>query len=663
MKHAPKYEQAMPAWLESSILPLQKAALSEGLSKAPIEIARFAGRMEALCQQSQNIDDPLKKGAVTLAAFFCALALERGDTCIKLSAEDIKRILPEAGTEIIQKAFPDFQNFPELAKLLLSTIKKSSIIGIPGTNKPFVLDKDNLYMHRYWSYEQNLAKMLKELSEKRAAFLEGHDLSKAVKAGLYIADTIFGYSETKEPDWQKTAAVMSLFNRLVVVTGGPGTGKTWTVTGLMAVLLSAAEKIGIPFQISLCAPTGKAAARINESVSRAISSMKIPENIKSLIPLEATTIHRLLGASIMPGRFHYHADNPLSSDVIIVDEASMVDLPLMVHLLNAMKDGCSLVLIGDKNQLPSVETGSVLADICAGLNREKESQEFAKAAEIISFKNENRAEKLAQIMCTRSSNTNQSLRDCVVKLTKTHRFGKKSGISELAQAINNGAYSKAQLVLNSHEFPDVQFIDAAKISLEELVREKSKAFLSKLYSQTNPSKALAILDTFKILCGIRQGIVGIENLNRIMSLLALEKLSHVSGLLFKGMPIVINKNDYQADLYNGDTGICWPDEDNHIKVWFPDRNKEEPRKFSLGRLPNMETAWALTIHRSQGSEFDTVFIVLPPASSHLSGRELLYTAVTRAKKQVIIYGTTQDLKSSISNRTHRNSGLRKILWK
>ncbi|NPA95269.1 MAG: exodeoxyribonuclease V subunit alpha [Thermodesulfobacteria bacterium] len=672
----PRYTDEMLEMAEASMGHLLEAASLEGFSRAPAEIARFASRMEAICcGMPQEGEHEEKSQALMLAAFLCALALEGGDSCIELNGKGIEKVLPaeEDSLEALRLAFPNLfgslnieaerdEGCHRLADILLSALNACSICSQQGDDKPFVLDGIRMYMHRYWSYEQKLSLFLKRLSSSQPAFFQGPSKEDAVCYGLQMADTIFGHSQSDEPDWQKSAAVMGLFRSLLVVTGGPGTGKTWTVTALMAVLQAAALKMGNPLRIALCAPTGKAAARLNESVAKALSSMNIPEDLKNHIPSEASTIHRLLGAGVMPGRFRYHASCRLPFDVLVVDEASMVDLPLMVHLTEAMDEGSSLVLIGDMDQLPSVDAGRVLADICSGLDVVSASSSYCTAAELISSQGEASCRKIMEVMEYGPEDIGQKLRGCLVRLTKTHRFEGEGGISKLASAINNGDLRTVWQILEDDGYDDARFVDASCISIEDLVRQEASGFLEDLYRQATVTEALFHLDDFKILCGTKRGAAGVENLNRIMNVLAVEKSSQSWTGFFKGMPVAVNRNDYYADLYNGDTGICWPDHRGRMMVWFQERDGDGPRSFSPGRLPHIDTAWALTIHRSQGSEFSKVLVTLPPASSPLSGRELLYTAVTRAKKQVILFGNKQDLDSCITNKKPRLSGLGRLLW-
>ena len=417
----------------------------------------------------------------------------------------------------------------------------------------------------------------------------------------------------------------------------------------MAVMVEAA---GIPLEIALCAPTGKAASRLSESVMDAMTRLEMPAALRESIPSEALTIHRLLGAGRRAGTFRYHSENRLDFNVVVVDEASMVDLPTMVHLVEALGEDSILVLVGDKNQLASVEAGAVLSDVCSGFDRYCYSSRFISLARETGqdIGNVNGADK-----------PYHELKDCIVVLEHNFRFRKGSGIDELSTEVNKGRIEKVFDILTSADFRGVRFQDSSEKDVASFLSESALTDLNLIRSSVDALEALCRSNGIKILCGTRRGIHGVQAINSFLSSAMFKGDTHDFHGLLKGLPVIINKNDYFLSLFNGDTGICWPDEKGCLKVFFKGQGGEI-RAFLPSRLPTFEPAWAITVHRSQGSEYDRVLLILPRGDSPLLGRELLYTAITRAKKELIIYGTIDALEKCVKRPTMRFSGLYELLW-
>ncbi len=511
---------------------------------------------------------------LALAAALLSARVGAGDVCISL--------------EMIRAEAAGYGLGDELA-----TLTASPMLGKPGEQTPLILEADRLYLGRYWWYEQAVARALRE----RAVAIEPPAALEESLRRLFPGDD-------EGSGGQRAAAELAARRRLAIISGGPGTGKTHTVTAILALLSELSET---PLRIALAAPTGKAAARLSESIRRAKPRIPCSDALRETIPEEARTLHRLLG--LRPGRVEprHNADNPLPVDLLVVDEASMIDLPMMARLLAALPPEARLILLGDKDQLASVEAGSVFADISAA----------------------------------------EGLRDCVALLRHSYRFAGEEGIGRLAAAVNAGD-ARAALSLLHGPSADVGLFRAQDGALESTALAHYRA----IFEADDAETALASMERFRILCAVRGGPHGVERLNRRIER-ALGRSGH-----YRGRPIMITRNDYAVGLFNGDIGILWPDAEagGALRAWFirPDGSVQ---RLPPSRLPEHESAYAMTIHKSQGSEFDQVLLVLPDEESELLSRELLYTGITRARQGVVIRAGDALLERCIHGRTRRLSGL------
>ena len=468
---------------------------------------------------------------------------------------------------------------------------------------PLIVCNQHLYLHRYFRYESRLAHQIKDMAIRSHA------------KGLG-ADLLDSYFEDQEEliNWQKKAAAVALEKDLSIISGGPGTGKTTTVVKILGIILQAINK---NLSIGLAAPTGKAAMRLQVSINSSLSSIDFPEGIKAAIPTEAKTLHRLLGVQRNSPQFRHNKENPMSWDVVVVDEASMVDLAMMSKLVDALKPGSKLILIGDKDQLSSVESGAVLAD-------------FIK-----------------------------SIPQNTVELQKTYRFD--SGIKELAASINMGDAGKAWAILKDKTIANVSLLESDVL---EYIGEKYGSYMEvvRTSEEQNIAKIFASFNQFQILCSVHYGERGVDGINRrIEFTLAGQGYDCSPDSWYVGKPVLITRNDYTLGLYNGDIGICLPDaNDNRLKVWF-EKDDGGYKSFLPYRLPHFETAFAITIHKSQGSEFSEVLVVLPKEDNRVLCRELLYTGVTRAKEKVKIGTEREVFELGLSRCIERYSGLARRL--
>ncbi len=657
-----------------------------------------------------------------LAAALASHQLGRGHVCLDLNATlnapDFALSLPPEGD--------DLSDPPPLPSDVLATLTLSEWQAAlhhplltsegPG-NTPLVVvtthsgagDKSHtrLYLRRYWQYEQTLHQ---QIATRLAATGDDSPFDLLPQA----LNVLFKPSDGL--DWQKTACALAARSRFGIITGGPGTGKTTTVVRLLALLqtLQLANAPSQPLRIRLAAPTGKAAARLNESIAGQVSQLpfkglstllegslreealwegalarddKASEQLQAAIPTEVTTLHRLLGARPDTRHFRHSAANPLALDVLVIDEASMVDIEMMAAVLSALPANAQCVLLGDKDQLASVEAGSVLGDLC----RRAEAAHYTPAT--AQWLESATGQPLPPEYLDADG---QPLDQAIIMLRVSHRFNEHSGIGQLAQAINQPSHAQTarekQQAVNAvlrHGYPDLHHLTLAEdTALDKLVIHGSadkflnsgegrtnhkhepiapptgyRHYLKVLNAQRprgesfedNPaaynawaSEVLSAYSHFQLLCALRKGPWGVEGLNlHIAKTLRSEKLLYGSDYTlekgwYEGRPVLVTQNDYGLKLMNGDIGITLavPDPRNPqqklLRVAFPSSSAtsdaDNPIRWVLpSRLHAVETVFAMTVHKSQGSEFLHTALLLPPTINPILIRELVYTGITRAR--------------------------------
>ncbi len=502
---------------------------------------------------------------------------------------------------------------------------------------PLVLSNQRLYLHRLWHSEGRVAD-----------FFAAQDVKTAfdMRSAGDVLNSLFG---DQPENWQKIAAAVALTRKTAVISGGPGTGKTTTVAKLLAALIRLNPGA---LRIQLAAPTGKAAARLTESLGRALQDLAVSDEERRRFPAEATTLHRLLGAQPDTQRLRYHAGNPLHLDVLVVDEASMVDLSMMAKLIAALPAHARVVFLGDRDQLASVEAGAVLGDIC----RCTESG-YSLA----------RAEQLALLTgCTlQGSDDGQApvVRDSICLLQKSYRFDASSGIGQLAKAINLGDAEQVRAVFAAaHDDVSYQTLNSAEayqVMLDE-VAQGYQPFLQLIRQQADPAEVIAAFGRYQLLCALRDGPFGVQGLNQRIEqrLMQLQRIRRpgIGSRWYAGRPVMITRNDSALGLFNGDIGITLRDEEGNLKVFFP-LPDGSIKAIQPSRLPSHETAWVMTVHKSQGSEFDHTALVMPTQFLPVLTRELVYTAITRARKQLTIYSEPGVFQRAVQLQTQRRSGL------
>lgn len=503
--------------------------------------------------------------------------------------------------------------------------------GVVGTSKdpqnfPLVLDEAHrLYLHRYFDYENKLAKRLCELNTPLKL-----DVKKAKK-------NLNQFFDSKGIDWQKIAAALALRQRLTIISGGPGTGKTTTVAKILACLIQENPDL----KIKMAAPTGKAAARMIEALQNQIGNFS--EDLVKAMPKDPLTIHRLLGTTSY-GTFWHHKENPLDLDVLVVDEASMIDLALATRLIEAIPEHARLILLGDKDQLSAVEAGSVFSEISANPALSKECM-----AEL---------EKMTECELPLREDL-KTLKDSTVWLTQNYRFKENSGIAQLAGAIREKNVQEAQKILNHSDDQSAFYYDplSEKETIFQKIQEGYQPFIDALLKDPYEKEAIFnAFQTFRVLCATREGFYGVNRTNEFLTNYLRSSLKVEANEWYLGRPVMITQNDYALMLFNGDIGITLPNEKGELAVYFP-RADNTYRAFSPVRLPEHETTFAMTIHKSQGSEFNRVYLLIPTQENPVVTRELLYTGVTRAKEEVTLVCTQEMLKNGIEKSVQKNSGL------
>ncbi|MBF0226503.1 MAG: exodeoxyribonuclease V subunit alpha [Desulfobacterales bacterium] len=545
-----------------------------------------------------------------------------------------------------------FSNIPENIRKNISAVqlpklhewrtklKETSVVGLPGEYKPIILDKsDRLYLYRYWVYENELSSNIKTRFLTKKNNIDYEKLKEGFNRYFGTSSAIF--------DWQKIAVFSALMNNFSVISGGPGTGKTYTVTKILALLLEQ----NIDIKIKLCAPTGKAAARLQESIRQAKEKLPCSDEIKQKIPEETFTLHRLLGAKINSPFFLHDSKNPLFADVILIDETSMVSLSLMTKLMMAIPYESKIILLGDKDQLSSVEAGSVLSDICESGGVNCFTDFFAEKYSSITNNTINNIK-----------NYNESfLNNSIIHLQHSFRFGANSNIAKVSRSVNQGD-SEAAIKLIKENQNDVSYkILPQKDNLKNHLAHIFFKYYESIYDIQELSHAYNIFESFRILCAVREGDYGINNINELCKkLLGSAKRVDTEKKFYKGMPLIINRNDYNLKLFNGDIGILWETQNKEIRAFFSNQDGSF-RSIPPARLPEHEIAYAMTIHKSQGSEFDNVLLIFPDKESPILTKELIYTGITRARKHVEIWGDDNILMNSIKKRVERTSGLKDSL--
>jgi exodeoxyribonuclease V alpha subunit len=571
-----------------------------------------------------------------LAAALASRATGNGHVCL-----DLKTV---AGQALDPESVPENPfSCPDLPAWLES-LENADAVGRPGDDAPLILDEQQrLYLFRYWEYERLLIEKILEWTENDPARPDEAFLKKRL-------GELFRKEDRSGPDWQEVACFTAASRKFCVISGGPGTGKSTVVSRILALL--ALLGCGSAFRTALAAPTGKAAQRLQEAVRAGAEDLPLPSSVRETLPSEASTIHRLLGPVAGSPFFHHNAANPLAVDGVIVDEASMVDLPLMSKLVQALPSHARLILLGDQDQLASVEAGAVLGDLCDRGARHFHGDAFCRRYH----------EVTGQVI---PGGAGPAVQDSLVRLEKNYRFGRTSGIGIVSRAVNRGDGNGALEALKDASRNDILWVRLPDPqSLPAALKKAVVSGYGACLETHDPLRAFSELERFRILCAVRRGPFGVLSLNRIVEgILRAERLIRPEGLWYRGRPILILRNDYVLGLFNGDMGLILPDEDSggDLRAFFRTQDGSV-RKIHPARLPEHETVFAMTVHKSQGSEFEEVILLLPDQPSPVLTRELIYTGLTRARKKVAVWGREDVFVEGVSRRIARSSGLRDALW-
>ncbi|MEY5098425.1 MAG: hypothetical protein RJA36_1144 [Pseudomonadota bacterium] len=600
-----------------------------GMDHAALPLSALDRAFAAFLEQQQPGAGPAHGWLAALVSH----QMGRGHTCLDLQAlaDEPQRLLGWESEAVA--CLPR-----ELATLA------PSLPWIRGEHSPLVLDGARLYLRRAWQAEQDIRAALRERlarSCERPADL-AQRLDRLYPPG---ADGL---------DWQKVACALAARSQLTLITGGPGTGKTTTVVRLLALLQSEAGARGQPLRIHLAAPTGKAASRLSQSIGSAIA--RLPAGMGEGIPTEALTLHRLL--QLTPGA-PQRGVTGLATDLVVVDEASMIDLEMMARLLAAVPQDARLILLGDKDQLASVEAGAVMAQLCEGADAGGYS---ADSVEWV------RAQTGQDIAAWRGAGG--ALAQQTVMLRHSRRFASGSGIGRWANAVNAGDRKAVQALWNDctpwqpGDGADVERLALDRLPSQEFgrcLRAGWSGWLERLAalrqsgadcSDAEALELLAAFGRFQLLCALRSGAWGVEALNQQ----AERSLGFPGDAWYAGRPVMVTRNDYHLRLMNGDIGMCLP-HGGGLRVAFADA-QGGVRWVLPSRLEAVETVFAMTVHKSQGSEFAHVLLVLPERQAPMLTRELLYTGITRAMRRLtLLVPQPGVLLESARQRVLRSSGL------
>ncbi|MFY1029465.1 exodeoxyribonuclease V subunit alpha [Pseudomonas asiatica] len=626
--------------------------------------------------------DPQAQACVLLAAAMTSHQLGRGHSCLDLAATlnapDFVLSLPpegEEGNQLPSQWLLGLRVEQWRWALAASPLVEDRDGQQLSPERPLVLAGQRLYLRRYWNYERSIAQAL----SARLSIATATPEKLASRLDALFPDA-FEINGERCSDWQKIACALAARGNFSVITGGPGTGKTTSVVRLLGLLQAPAVEEGKPLRIRLAAPTGKAAARLSESIGKAVSVLPVSAKVREAIPTDVSTLHRLLGSRPDSRNFIHQRDKPLELDVLVVDEASMIDLEMMACLLDALPRQARLILLGDKDQLASVDAGSVLGDLC------REAEKGGYSEQTTAWLNTHSGEALNAPGLQLAAGLGDPLAQQTVMLRYSRRFDPQQGIGRLAKLVNEKDVAQARNLL---EQPSAQLCnlklrgehDAALTDV--IINGKGDApgyrhYLEKLRDLRPASdtlwdsglwaswagSVLSAFDEFRLLCALRRGPWGVEGLNQRVAaeLHRCELLAGEQGW-YEGRPVLVTRNDYSLNLMNGDIGITlWvpgPNAERALRVAFPRNDGNGGVRFVMpSRLVEVETVFAMTVHKSQGSEFNHTALVLPDALNPVLTKELLYTAITRAKQWFsLIEASPGVFEGAVSRNVQRTSGL------
>lgn len=523
---------------------------------------------------------------------------EAGDTFIKLAATEIKQL---------KKAWP--------------------IVGEGTSNTPMILWQDKLFWARLFIFEKSIANRLSLLAQYPAELIN-------FQAATDKLNHLFGNNNQNQ---QKQAAALSLLKHFMLISGGPGTGKTTTIAKLIILFYTLLPQTP---QIALAAPTGKAAARLTQSLHQSIAHLHLNQQEQDYLNLlQGQTLHRLLGLNPITQQTSFSPQNPLPIDILILDEASMLDLPLMQQTLFALKSGARLILLGDKDQLPSIGAGALLQELFTSSALGQHT--FEQLDRLLP------AHNLPLVLAP------EPLNECVIELTKSHRFEQHSGIGNLAKAVNTQQQNLTQIFKNHPQ--ELQHTENLNTLSHDYFKAQEPYWQAVFHHQREH-----IFATYNHLIMLTVLKEDAQKFNQTyLKYLEQKNIKSKNQHYFAGQSLMITQNDYLQGLFNGDIGIVLPNLANKLTVFF--ENSTGLKKIALSRLPPHEVAFAYTVHKSQGSEFNQVWLLPPSLPTHLFNQALLYTAITRAREKFKFWGNIERLQYATNKKATRKSALRSML--
>ena len=587
--------------------------------------ARFIGRLAV-----PTLDDEERIQLTRLAMLVSILRTE-GHSCLALA---------EVANQFITVDAAPAWRCPS-ADHCMALLQRAGVASLPEgpASTPLVIDGSRVYLRRYHAAERRVAAAIRARTGERVQALPDEALAQL--APLFRA--LFPSAATRM-DWQALAATAALLRPLVVVTGGPGTGKTTVAARMLALMLTQHPEA----RVALAAPSGRAAARLAESMAQAVAREALPEVVRSALPTEGRTLHRLLGYFPPTDRFRYTAEHCLTEDIVLVDEASMVDVLMMDAVLSALKPTARLIILGDPDQLASVDTGFVLGDLVEAAGPRCPETATRHGALLVSTYQQLAGADHPPLVTSHVT----PLRDAVVRLHHSWRFGQRPGIGGVAAAASLGDADGVMAALQRPEWADAQLLPRTTGAAGLLAALEGP--LTDFLAADTPEGALHALARFRVLCAVREGPQGVAGVTATVERW-LSRRGHSTGGWYDHRPVLVTENDEVTGLTNGDVGVTLH-VDGVPAVFFADPGGGV-RRFAPARLPTVETAWAMTVHKAQGSEFDHVLVVLPDEPVRNLTRELVYTAVTRARASVTIAGSADVLRTAVSRGTTRHSGL------
>lgn len=631
---------------------------------------RVAERLCALV----GADDP---SLVTVAAL-AAAAPRGGHVCVDLAAvaDDVEvRVPPPAGSGERPEPRP-LAPVVDPRALLGSAVRAG--LARRGEDRrvvaPLVVDGTRVYLDRYWAYEDRLLAHV----VRRGALAR----RPADPAGLRaVLDGVAPHDPSGPTvDRQRLAVANGLIRPLSVISGGPGTGKTHTIVSLLVAHLLHAEARGVdPPRIAIAAPTGKAAARMEQAILEAVERRSVPSGAAAVLGnLRGHTLHRLLGwQRRSPTRFRHDADAPLPHQLVVVDEASMVPLSLMAKLVDATRPAATLVLVGDRDQLTSVEAGAVLGDICGPRPEGSSlrlSDEWCHVLAEVTGEDVDRE---------RHAMPAPGVWDGIVQLERFHRFGPETGIGAVARAVQRvtddpsevilhltgrGSEPHVEVEVHAQVHDDVELIDsdpgpALPVRLRSVVTDAFGPYLDAV-GERDAGAALDRLDALRVLCAVREGPLGVDAVGRVVERWVAEDSAgrlRPGDEWYAGRPVLVTRNDHDLGVMNGDVGVTLRGDDGRLVVAFRVADGTITRVPTV-RVADCETVWAMTIHVSQGSQYDHVVVVLPDREAEVVTRELVYTGITRARRRATVVARPERLGAALTRPVRRATGLRERLW-